>query len=192
MGELRPGPIIHINGHPGVGKYIIGKRLTELFPHLKLVNEKLFTDLAAALVPRYTDDYFRVWEHFHEASFRPIQYSDKTFDLGYIFTDFLPNDEERRVIMRKYIRDAAIPDDRQREFITFTLICEEQENVRRLISPEREQSGKLTNPEVLRDDRTRDCRHDYLGHCHHVIDVTNLEVDAAALAIARRVGLQLG
>ncbi|RBR13721.1 uncharacterized protein FIESC28_08058 [Fusarium coffeatum] len=192
MGELRPGPIIHINGHPGVGKSTIAKRLTELFPHLMLVHDKLFTDLTDALVPRDTEDYFKVCDNFVAASFQPIQYSEETFDLGYIFTDFMPNDEQGRVSMREYIREAAIPDDRQREFIAFTLICEEQENVRRLIFPERQQSGKLTDPEVLRDERTKDCQHDYLGDCHHIIDVTHLEVDAAALAIARRVGLQLG
>lgn len=189
MGELRPGPIILINGHRGVGKYIIGKRLTELFPHLKLVHDKLFTDLADALVPRDTRDHYNAYATFHEASFNPIQCSDETFDHGYIFTDFLPNDEDNRVIMRDYIREATIS-YRQREFIAITLICEEQENVRRLISPERQQSGKLTDPEVLRDERTNDCRHDYLGDGHHVIDVTNLNVDAAALAIARRVDLQ--
>ncbi|KAJ4012556.1 hypothetical protein NW752_008256 [Fusarium irregulare] len=192
MGEHRPGPVIVINGYPGVGKYTIAKRLTELFTHIMLVHDKLFTNLADALVPRDTEDYSKVWGNLVETSFLPIQYSDETFDLGYIFTEFLPNDEEGRASMTEYIREAAIPDDRQREFITFTLICEEQENVRRLISPERQQSEKLTDPEVLRNDRTNDCRHDYLGDCHHVIDVTNLEVDAAALAIARRLGLQLG
>lgn len=190
MEELRPGPIIHINGHPGVGKYTIAKRLTELFPHLKLVHNKLFIDLTSALVPWESEDYRKVWGTLYAASFDTIQDSDETFDLGYIFTNFFPNNEDGRISMREYIHEAATPVDRQREFTAFTLICEEQENVRRLISPERQQSGKLTDPEVLRDQRTNDCRHDYLGDCYHVIDVTNLDVDAAALAIARRVGLQ--
>ncbi|KAH7183418.1 uncharacterized protein B0J16DRAFT_401745 [Fusarium flagelliforme] len=191
MTERRPGPIIHINGYPGVGKYTIAKRLTELFPRLKLVHNKLFTDLADALVPRDTDDHFKAWESFLEMSFEPILWSDETFDYGYIFTNFIPSDEDSPVVvMRDYIYAATCRDDRQREFIAITFVCDEQENVRRLVSVERQQGGKLTDPESLRVCRTSDSQHDYLGDCHHVIDVTNLEVEAAALAIAHRVGLR--
>ena len=190
MSERRPGPIIHINGYPGVGKYTIAKRLTELFPHLKLLHDKLFTDLADALVPRDGEDHYTCWETFHEFCWDPIQNSNETFDYGYIFTDFLPNDEENRISMRDYIREAALLEDRRREFIAITLMCDEQENMRRLISPERQQSGKLTDPGWLRLVRATDCRHDYLGDCHHVIDVTYLNVEAAALAVAQRIGLQ--
>ncbi|KAJ4138581.1 hypothetical protein NW768_002429 [Fusarium equiseti] len=188
--ERRPGPIIHINGYPGIGKYTIAKRLTELFPHLKLVHNKLFTDLADALVPRGTEDHFKVWENFREISFQPILHSDDTFDYGYIFTNFMPNDDDSPVVMRDYIEAAECGDDRQREFIAITLVCTEQENVRRLVSVERQQNGKLTDPEQLRICRaTIESRHDYLEGCHHVIDVTNLEVEAAALAVARCLGL---
>lgn len=64
--------------------------------------------------------------------------------------------------------------------------------MRRLVSVERQQQGgKLTDPERLRICRaTSDSHHDYLENCHHVIDVTDLEVEAAALAIAHRAGLR--
>lgn len=126
MTERRPGPIIHINGYPGVGKYTIAKRLTELFPRLKLVHNKLFTDLADALVPRDTDDHFKVWETLHDISFQPILWSDDTFDFGYIFTNFIPNEDDSPVTMRDYTRAATCREDRQREFIAITLICTEQ------------------------------------------------------------------
>ncbi|KAI1068561.1 hypothetical protein LB507_004246 [Fusarium sp. FIESC RH6] len=182
-------PIIHINGYPGTGKLTIARKLVEVLSHCdtKLIHNHLLIDPVDAILPRSSPDYQLARRSLRSVIFDTIVNSPDTKNSILLFTDFQSNDDIGRSVLAEYLNFA----DRQGSIIIpITLTCSREENLRRLVSDEREAYGKLTNPELVGN--LRDSSEIYQWPDHHpsllVLDVTELSVAEAVLAIVEHLG----
>lgn len=181
-------PIIHINGYPGTGKLTIAQKLVELLSSYngRLVHNHLLIDPVGAILPRSSPDYQPLRRALRSVIFDALAASHDTKESIYVFTDFQSNDDIGRGVIAEY-RDMAA--HRGCSFVPITVTCGEDENLRRLASSERIRHGKLTDAKLVA--RLRDTAVIYQWSkddpLHMELDITELEVDAAAHTIFEHV-----
>lgn len=151
-----PQPFIYINGWPGSGKHTTAKALEQrLLGKARVVHNHLHIDLAGAILPRTSPGYYELRQQLRDVFFQTLAAASETFEYIYIFTDSQTNDPVGRGVTSHFARAAS---DRGCAFIPVVLICEEEENLRRLRSQERldlAQGGKglLLDTDLLKEFR---------------------------------------
>ncbi|KAF4998672.1 hypothetical protein FGRMN_2998 [Fusarium graminum] len=178
-----PLPIVHINGFPGTGKLTIARKLVALLvPYNgKLVHNHLLIDPASAILPRTIIDYQPLRRAIRTVVFDTLATSLDTFDSIFVFTDFQSDDAIGRGVMDEY---RAMASWRGCAFVPITVTCSMEENLRRLVSTERMQHGKLTDAELVAHIRGSiiifQSPEDHRGM---ELDLTELDADTAATMI---------
>ncbi|RSM07915.1 hypothetical protein CDV31_008407 [Fusarium ambrosium] len=182
-----PLPIVHINGFPGIGKLTIARKLVALLaPHNgKLVHNHLLIDPAGAVLPRSSTDYQSLRRAIRAVVFDTLATSRDTFDSVFVFTDFQSNDDIGRAVMAEY---RAMATRRGCTFVTITVTCSKEENLRRLASSERSLHGKLMDAELVAHIRDNDVIHQSPEDPFQMeLDLTELDADVAARMIHEHV-----
>lgn len=175
-----PQPFIYINGWPGSGKHTTARALEKrLAGKARVVHNHLHIDLAGAILPRTSPGYYQLREQLREVFFQTLAAASETFDYIYIFTDSQTNDPVGRGVTSHFAQAAS---ERGCNFVPIVLICEEEENLKRLRSQERldlAESGRglLLDTELLRGFRKKGEILKWPCKELLVIDVTNTGVD---------------
>lgn len=146
-------PLIYLFGYPGTGKKTTAMAIEQQSDYIAIQNHLLSNPLRHILSRQSSGDYtktetllkhhtMKAWVNFLEfiASAAP--------DKGLIFTSVLYQNEPDRVTFFEFVRKWAI--EQKREFIPVRLVCDQEELIRRLQSPSRDQEMKLTDPEILK------------------------------------------
>jgi hypothetical protein len=115
--------------------------------------------------------------------------STSTKDVTWIFTDSQSQDAVGSLSSRDYHR-AVI--DRGSAFFSVVLMCDYEENERRIQSTERGLRAKLTDLSILKTIRDEEGLFHFHDENELVLDVTHLSVGEAARAIVAHVHAKLG
>ncbi|KAJ5180679.1 hypothetical protein N7492_003889 [Penicillium capsulatum] len=173
-------PIIHLNGFPGVGKLTIARHLTSRLS-ANLIHNHLLVNPADAVLHRTQPGYQTLRRAIRAAVLDALADEPATYGTSYVFTDFQSSDELGASVCAEYIAAAV---GRDAPFIPVVLLCDEDVNMQRLVSPERETYSKLMDVElVARFRREKEvCR---LGKHPNFfeLDVSGLEPGEAARRI---------
>lgn len=170
--------IIHINGWPGSGKLTIARLLAARL-EARLVDKHTLINPAEMLFTRRDPLYRSLRAEVRRAVFEHIVRADPK--ASFIFTDALSGDA---FDSRSFSDFAELARQRNARLFAVVLDCTAEENERRLVSEERAERAKLTDPDVLRRLRAG---HDLLrGKADHRVelDVTTLSATDAADRLA--------
>lgn len=182
-----PFPIIHINGYPGTGKKTIATHLIPTLSHYgaKLIHNHQLINPASAVLPRESPDYQPLRKAIRAAVFDALVTSPDTFRSMYVFTDFQSTDEIGSGVMEEYKDMAA---RRGCALIPITMTCAEGENMRRLVSEERETHGKIVDVKLAAHFREIEEVYEWPDNPFHLeLNVTDLEADAAAEILRKHI-----
>ncbi|KAJ5632264.1 hypothetical protein N7490_008603 [Penicillium lividum] len=174
-------PIVHLNGFPGVGKLTIARFLRKLLPSAKLVHNHLLINPADAVLHRTQPGYQTLRQAIRQTIFSALSTESATFDTTYIFTDFQSDDELGAAVCAEYLATSEL---RRAAFIPIMLFCDEETNMQRLVSSDRELHSKLTDVELVRKFRLEEDVHRFTGHPNYLeLDVSTLTPEEAARQI---------
>ncbi|KAL9078331.1 MAG: hypothetical protein Q9157_002762 [Trypethelium eluteriae] len=169
-------PLIWINGFPGVGKLTIAKALISLLESNRpiLIDNHQLIDPVAADFPRDHPDYQSERCRQRNVTFTERVEHPDLQDQVVVFTDFQSNNELGRGVAREY---EAAAQRSGRPFLPIYLECEVDENVRRVASAQRTNSGttKLLDSEVLKGIRVR-C------HLYRFDEIKGISLDVSSIA----------
>lgn len=171
--------IIHICGMPGVGKLAIARQLKTLL-HARLIDNHLLVDLAESICDR-DEDYIPFLNEITAVSFSKLAYRSK--DACIIFTNALaselPEDFDRLEKVR------LLAEKMEKAFVPVLIICEQEENKKRLVTKGRSQKGKLRDVDALSDILSRYTPAHFPKHPNALtLDNTHLNAPAAAKIIS--------
>lgn len=175
------GPVIHICGWPGAGKYTIGSELARKL-NGRLLDNHLILDPASALFERRSPMHFAMRADVRAVINRYAR--DLPKEVSLILTDALAETDEDRAL---FAPTEALAKARQVPLFAVTLKLSLEENIKRLTNPARAARAKLMQTEVLvqiRQDKEL-LRPD--GAIE--IDVTDLSAEEAAERIIVRLDL---
>ncbi|KAI4115075.1 MAG: hypothetical protein LQ338_007911, partial [Usnochroma carphineum] len=187
---MLPKPIIYINSWPGVGKNTIAKALAaNLGPETLVIPKHLHIDLTEAVLPRSCVEYPIACRRHRQATFQTLEESDESLDYTYIFTDFQTSSPEGGTVAEEY-RSVAI--DRGCAFIPVILVCDAEENARRMMSEDKVEKvahgkGMLLDTKALEEMRGRGEIYEFGCPEEVVVDVSRLTADEAAKLMAEHV-----
>ncbi|WP_227270265.1 hypothetical protein [Roseobacter weihaiensis] len=174
-------PLIHLCSWPGAGKYTIGRALAGRIGG-RLLHNHLALDPANAVYDRSDPRHAPFRIELRALIYREAQ--DLPANVPIIVTDALEETPDDRAL---FAPTEALAAARNAPLRAFTLTIAKDENQRRLMDPARAARSKLMRPEVLERLRA-DCI--LLRPAGAIsVDVTDLSPDAAAVEIARRLGL---
>ncbi len=171
--------IIHICGMPGVGKLTIAKHLKDLMS-ARLIDNHLLVDLAQSICDR-DQDYIPFLNDITAMSFSKLAARKK--DKCIIFTNALAAELPEDIERLENVRLLAASMDRP--FVPVLIVCEHDENNKRLVFLDRSSKGKLRDTEVLSDILSKYTPAHYPEHPNALtIDNTKLDAPLAAKVIA--------
>ncbi|KAI0125593.1 hypothetical protein BJ170DRAFT_439402 [Xylariales sp. AK1849] len=135
----QPGPLIWMNGFPGVGKLTIARELLKLLGEQNaiLIDNHELIDLVA--IPRDHPEYHDQRRVVHQAALTEWIFDLEAIAKTIIFTDFQAADEMGLAIAREY-QDAAAKSNRL--FLPVYVASDLEENMRRVITQERRDGAK--------------------------------------------------
>ena len=136
--------IIHLNGWPGSGKLTVGRELARRL-HGRLVDNHTLHNVALSVCDRNTPEYWQTFYEVREIAYARIRAMPK--DETIVMTNALTRESEREVEQWNAVKKLAF--DRADMLLAVTLICAEEENIRRVQSPERADNRKITDPKPL-------------------------------------------
>ena len=196
-------PIVWINGFPGSGKLTIARELIMLIgaDGSNLIDNHQLIDPVEARISRAHPNYqqqrklqraviFDQYFEDQETMSRVLLFTGKLFGNDAIAIkplnpalDFQSDNKLGREVAAEY-KDYAVKCGRP--FLPIYLVCELDENARRIKSPERANSGtaKLVNPDTLRSMRMRSELFVFTDCSGFSLDVTRLQPNEAARIIA--------
>ncbi|WLR93444.1 nucleoside kinase [Shinella zoogloeoides] len=177
-----PGLIVHINGWPGTGKLTIGRLLADRLG-ARLLDNHTMINPAEALFSRRDPLHYSLRNAVRDAVFEHLLRAPP--GGRYVFTDALADDDWDRGQFDWY-RDLAA--QRGARLAAVLLDCGIDENRRRLVAGERAHLLKLTDVTVLESLRARHRLLRPQADMLIELDVTTITAEAAAQAIADRLG----
>ncbi|CAI7624617.1 unnamed protein product [Penicillium glandicola] len=181
----KPHPIVHLNGFPGVGKLTIARYLIKQPPSAKLVHNHLLINPADAVLHRTQPGYQSLRRRIRSSIFSALTDEPATFDTTYIFTDFQSDDELGSAVCAEYL---ATAEARRAALVPILLFCDEETNMQRLVSSDRELHAKLTDVELVTKFRRGDV-YRFAGHSNYLeLDVSNFTPEEAAKRICEHLG----
>jgi hypothetical protein len=184
-----PPAIIHLIGHPAVGKYTVAKALVQAAAatgqqHVLMDNHATANVILPLLdlsgLPSIPDEVWDRVGEVREVVYRTIvDMSSPTW--SYVFTNVLIADDPREQIALH--RVAKLADDSGRRYAPVRLTCEIDVHIARVASPERDLRHKWTDVDAvdrfLRGNEVIDLSaYDSLD-----VDTTNQSPEQSALAI---------
>lgn len=150
---MTPNCILHFNGFPGTGKLTIAKELAAQEPAFRLIDNHAINNLIFAMVrmdgtTKISRDAWNAIDDIRDTmlNFMPRNANPS---LSFIFTNALANDDPTDVAVYQRVRRAA--EERGSAYIPVILICDPDENQRRVSMPDREIKMKMTDPAGLLD-----------------------------------------
>jgi len=179
------GIIIHINGWPGVGKYTVGKFLAEHLGARFIPNHSLCAP-ANCVADFGTPVFFELARKVRSLIFE--QMVNAPPEEQFVLTSVLSEGDDDTTRF-ELIRDVA--EQRSQLLLAVTLVCDAEENLRRLDTPFRAARRSLTDGAILqtlfRDYRLLQPAHDLVLE----LDTTRAKPEENARAIiqfAKRLG----
>ena len=183
------GAIIHLIGHPAVGKYTVARQLVRAADaagqHFVLMDNHATGNVILPLldfsgVESIPDE---VWDRVGEV--REVVYRTITDmsppDWSYVFTNVLIADDPREQVALR--RVAKLADDSGRAYVPVRLTCQIDEHLTRVASPERGLRHKWTDVDAVeRFLQTHDVI-DLSAYDAPDIDTTNQSPEQSAAAI---------
>jgi hypothetical protein len=170
--------ILDITGYAGVGKFTIGRLVAEQLGGRLLDNHTVY-NVAFALTEFKSDAFKQTVRAVRDIAHRTI------LDLPRSVPIVLTTTHGSDAAWSREGCDAMTALARQRgsELLVAHLLCDPQENRRRIVSPERGAKRKPLDPAMVDDNAMR---HPLLDHADKLfeLDVTNLAADEAATKIA--------
>jgi hypothetical protein len=138
--------IVHINGWPGVGKLTVGRRVAGRLG-ARLVDNHTLLNPALAVSEHGSPAFGELSARVRALVYAEIERAPRS--ERFVLTDALEegNPGSDRVLARL----AEIAARRQAPLLAVSLECALEENVRRLLAPERAAARKLTDPDILRN-----------------------------------------
>lgn len=184
--------IIYIIGFTGVGKYTIAKEIAaqENFRLVDnhLINMPVFSlvhlDSKTLLPPRIWKNIADIWNAVLDTIVHISPH-----DYNFVLTNALFEDPEQRAWYEKI---EAMAEERGATFIPVRLSCSVEENTKRIVTPERKERLKETNPESPARNATE---HQVLKIAHKnliELDVTSISAQDAAKKIISHAKLKSG
>lgn len=149
--------ILHFNGFPGTGKLTIARELVSQDSSFRLIDNHAINNLVFSMVrldgtTKITEDSW--------AAVRSIRSTILNFmpehahpSLSFVFTNVLGDNDDDKSIYT-IVKTAA--EKRGSSFIPVVLTCDEEENKRRIVLPEREKNMKMTDAVGLSELRQRE------------------------------------
>lgn len=171
-----PGPVIWINGWPGVGKLTIAETLVMLLGVERAILVDFKTMDFSGPADQSTDDMRRA------NAFTQFVENPKQMSKAVVFVDFCTVSWDNSSVAEEY-REAAQRSGRR--FVPVYLTCEISENLKRVKSLERKSSlrGKLMDPTTINEVRKAETLFEFPDIQGLEIDVTCLEAHEAASLI---------
>ena len=136
--------IVHINGWPGVGKYTIGKVLSERLG-ARFIHNHLLHDVALVCTGLDDDDRWHLYEKIRSAAYDAL--ASRPSNEIFVMTNALCYGVAREVDAWNKVVDLAI--SRSVRLIPVILRAD-TETIARRIASENRSDMKLTDPAVLR------------------------------------------
>ena len=171
------GVIIHINGWPGVGKYTVGKIAAERLGARFIPNHSLCAP-ANCVADFGTPTFFELARQVRALVFEQMIKAPP--EEQFVLTSVLSDRDDDTSRFDK-IRNVA--EERGQLLLAVTLICQAEENLRRLDTPFRVARRSLTDGDILktlfRDYRLLQPRHDLIFE----LDTTQAKPEENAQAI---------
>lgn len=138
--------LIHLNGMPGVGKLTVAQILADRLSAHLVDNHSIIN---AAYVPGHahgSDGYVRTLKALNTLLYQELTRPDAPKNL--IFTNALANEfgEDRERFQAVF----DLAQQRGDAFVPVLLWCDLEENLRRVVSPDRKLKKKLTKPDILK------------------------------------------
>lgn len=174
----RPRFLLVLNGWPGVGKSTIGVALATSTGARFLPNH-LICAPASAVAAIGSAGWSRVRDRTLEAIWAEIGSNGQT--SGYVATNVVtqgPGGSRQVDGWRKAAERVGL------SFTWVTLVCDREENLRRLGAPGRQERGSLVAPRVLKEMRELEALFEPPPDIHHLrLDVTRLPVDQLVMTL---------
>lgn len=150
--------VVHLLGFAGVGKKTIGAALVGLVPRdehrFVLVDNHLSGNAVIAAVHGDTTEPIdpRVWPHVHGVRAHVMAAITELGPPGwtYVFTNLLVDEVPSPTLGR--IR--ALAEHRSAPYVPIVLHCDEAEHRHRIVTPERAEGHKWTDPDAVRSHAT--------------------------------------
>jgi predicted kinase len=170
--------IIHINGHPGVGKLTVGRIVAERLGGRVLDSHSVF-NVAFALTEFRSAAFYDTVRAVRAIAYQRIL--DLPTNVPVVLTNAVMQDSAWGHAQW----DAAIELARTRgsEFIVVILECSAEENARRIQSSGRAALRKPRDPQMLRGNAERRVPIDHGGARLLRLDTTSLSAEASAARI---------
>ncbi|KAL8800102.1 MAG: hypothetical protein Q9182_005414 [Xanthomendoza sp. 2 TL-2023] len=172
-------PFIYINGYPAVGKYTVAKRLVQMLPNAKLLDNHLLIDPVAAVYERSMPEYQGLRKLVRKSILDSISTSLSLRDVTWVFTDSQSSDKVGQAAVADYIHAAQT---RGSPIVSIILGCRAEENVLRLGAAGRLKT-KLSDAEILLKIRETEDIYHFGGKAELEIDTTKMSAYHAAQAI---------
>lgn len=175
--------IIHINGMPGVGKLTVAKQLAVTLP-AQLIDNHLVIDLILSVCKRGSPQYFQMMTEITDVVHKFLAHDSQ--DTIFIFTNALAKglreDEARLELIENLAAKLG------KVFIPILITCDTDENMTRLVDPERKLKGKLMDRNNLQQIiDTYQLVHDNNHPNAYEIDTTNLTSEQAAAKLGAHI-----
>ncbi|MEL6679775.1 MAG: nucleoside kinase [Pseudomonadota bacterium] len=179
---MTEAPLIHLMGWPGVGKHAVGRCLAPLIGARYVDNHTLLNPAFAA-VPFQSEGYYRI----NRAVVTAV-YAELARDAAPLV---LTNCQTETAWGREcWGRVRGLAEARGGPFVQVVLDCALEENVRRVVLPDRS-GGKLRDPDVLREARATKALIVDATLPAHRFDTTDTSPADTARAIAAHLNLDL-
>lgn len=168
---MLPSAIIHLIGHPAVGKYTVAKALVavaaESGERVVLMDNHATGNLILSILEPVDPIPGEVWDRVgevREVVYRTIADMSPP-DWSFVFTNVLVADDpgDRAVVVRL----AQLAQETGRHYLPVRLTCELDAQLRRVVAPERGPRHKWTDVTAV----------DRFVRAHDLVEVDGLDID---------------
>jgi hypothetical protein len=179
--------IVHLMGHPGVGKKTIAKELCKTF-NFRLLDGHMINNLVFPLVrvDGATTLPKEIWGVCHEIRMIVLNtlVTMGNRDFSFVFTNYMVDGDDGDISMLNDM--IAICDKIGATYVPVRLLCDPDEHKKRIVTPQRDTDMKATDPALV--DEIAHQQTLKTGYKNEfTLDVTPLMPEQAASIILRHI-----